>query len=158
MTGLPPKVPGVVKVGCRVLLELVSQHGEVENLSVEIVPDQQADYDSGLLGVSTPLAKTVLDQPLGRTLSYRMGDLKSVRILSIETGHLADETAAARRREAAQKAAEEVDRTNAMVFASSFSGKWGDYDPKGIEAWEQNKADQEKPPEPPDRPNPETKT
>jgi len=23
-----------------------------------------------------------------------------------------------------------------MIFASSFSGKWGDYDPQGIEKWE----------------------
>jgi hypothetical protein len=26
----------------------------------------------------------------------------------------------------------EVEDTNAMIFASSFSGKWGDYDPDSI--------------------------
>jgi hypothetical protein len=26
--------------------------------------------------------------------------------------------------------------TNATIFAPSFSGKWGDYDPQGIEKWE----------------------
>jgi hypothetical protein len=26
-------------------------------------------------------------------------------------------------------------RTNAEIFASSFSGKWGDYDPQGMAGW-----------------------
>jgi hypothetical protein len=153
MMSLPSKIPSVVKEGCRVELELISQTGELESLTVEIVPDQKADYDSGLLGVSTPLARAVLHQPAGRTIPYRMGDLKAVRIVSIAYGQEADDSAAARRREAAQKAAEEVDRTNAMVFASSFSGKWGDYDPKGIEAWEKkpDEQDEQDSPDPGDK-------
>jgi hypothetical protein len=35
-----------------------------------------------------------------------------------------------------RQAVEQADRTNAMNFASSFSGKWGDYDPQGIEKWD----------------------
>jgi hypothetical protein len=31
-----------------------------------------------------------------------------------------------------KKTLREVEDTNAMVFASSFSGKWGDYDPDSI--------------------------
>jgi len=23
-----------------------------------------------------------------------------------------------------------------MIFASSYNGKWGDYDPEGIESWD----------------------
>ena len=27
--------------------------------------------------------------------------------------------------------------TNAQMFASSFSGKWGDYDPDGMDGWKE---------------------
>lgn len=35
-----------------------------------------------------------------------------------------------------RKAVAEVERRDAILFASSFSGKWGDYDPSGMEHWE----------------------
>jgi hypothetical protein len=41
-----------------------------------------------------------------------------------------------------------VDQTNAINFASSFSGKWGDYDPAGVEKWEEAEPDtKESPPD-----------
>ena len=144
----PSSDPTKVKVGCRVELELISSAGTPERLTVEIVPDKLADYDSGLLGESTPMARSLLGQAAGRTVPYRMGDLTAVRILSISLSQAKpDELAAARRQEAAQKAAQEVGRTNAMVFAASFSGKWGDYDPAGMEHWDEAGQSDAKPPD-----------
>jgi len=33
------------------------------------------------------------------------------------------------------KALNDAERTNAQMFAASFSGKWGGYDPDGVEEW-----------------------
>lgn len=49
----------------------------------------------------------------------------------------ADLSSAARRQEVIDKAVSESDRTNTLNFASSFSSKWGGYEPAGIEDWEQ---------------------
>ena len=123
-------------------LELSDNSGVVDRLSVDIVPDRSADFEAGFLGESTPLARTILDQPAGRTVQYRVGDLQTVRILSVSPSQAqADENAAARRQEAIQRAVAESDRTNAILFASSFSGKWGDYDPQGIEQWNKDEED-----------------
>ena len=132
----------IVKVGCHVELELSDNSGVVDRLSVDIVSDRSADFKAGFLGESTPLARTILDQPAGRTVQYRVGDLQTVRILSVSPSQAqADENAAARRQEAIQRAVAESDRTNAILFASSFSGKWGDYDPQGIEQWNKDEED-----------------
>ena len=123
-------------------LELSDNSGVVDRLSVDIVSDRSADFKAGFLGESTPLARTILDQPAGRTVQYRVGDLQTVRILSVSPSQAqADENAAARRQEAIQRAVAESDRTNAILFASSFSGKWGDYDPQGIEQWNKDEED-----------------
>jgi hypothetical protein len=39
---------------------------------------------------------------------------------------------AAKRQTQFNKAVRDVERTNAINFASSFSGKWGDYDPDSL--------------------------
>ena len=143
-----PSASNKVKVGCRVELELISASGALEGLTVEIVADKFADYDSGLLGESTPLARAILGLPAGRNVPYRMGDLAAVHILSVTpVESQPDESAAVRRQKAAQKAAQEVDQTSAKVFAASFSGKWGDYDPSGVEHWDNPAQDDEQSPE-----------
>ena len=58
----------IVKVGCHVELELSDNSGVVDRLSVDIVSDRSADFKAGFLGESTPLARTILDQPAGRTV------------------------------------------------------------------------------------------
>lgn len=141
MAQTSPK-PQTVKVGTRVDLELLDQHGNSERLSVEIVEDRAADFEAGFLGVSTPLAKTILGQPAGRKLPYRAGDLAFVRILAITAGDAHPDSSKADQRDAViRKAVSDSDRTNALLFASSFSGKWGDYDPSGVEAWDTANAD-----------------
>lgn len=127
----------VVQEGTHVVIELAYTSGESERLELDIVPDELADLWRGFLGAGTPLARAICDQPAGSTIPYRQADIVSVRILSVAPGHAAPDADAAQGREAAlRKAVEEAQRTDAIVFASSFSGKWGDYDPQGMEHWD----------------------
>lgn len=128
---------GKVAVGARVQVELLDERGQSEILSFDIVPERAADFERGHLGENTPLAQAILGQPAGSELPYAMGDIKSVRILSVEPAQIEKlEDAVAQREASAKKALAAIERTDAAVFASSFSGKWGDYDPGGIEEWE----------------------
>jgi hypothetical protein len=128
----------VVKTRTFVQVELVFETG-LERLEFDIVPDGMADFPRGYLGESTPLAQAILGQPVGKTLPYHQGDALSVKVLNVRnSSNLPDENPSARRQETIRKAVEQSDRTSAMIFASSFSGKWGDYDPKGIEGWEKD--------------------
>lgn len=107
---------------------------ETERHEFVIVPDDQADFQAGFLGEGTPLAQAILGKAVGEQISYFTGDARSVRVISIaSTQKTPSQDAAARREETIKKALAEADRTNAMIFASSFSGKWGDYDPDAIE-------------------------
>jgi hypothetical protein len=136
--------PTIVKPGLLVRIE-ISYEAESEQLEFVIVPDEQADFAAGFLGQGTALAKAILDEPVGSLVPYFAGDARSVRILSAEpTDKTPNEDAAARRQATLDKAVRQSDHTSAMMFASSFSGKWGDYDPQGIEEW--NKTNGEQPP------------
>ena len=136
----PPDTPLTVQPGLLVQVEIAYTPGaeiEKERLEIVIVPDELADFTAGFLGQGTPLAQAILGEPLGRVVSYFTGDALSVTILSITTtSKIPSPETAMRRQERYRQALEQSDRTNAMIFASSFSGKWGDYDPQGIEKWE----------------------
>lgn len=131
-------LPDAVAIGLHVAIEMIDQRGECEALAFDIVPERAADFDQGLLGVNTPLAQAILGHKVGSMLPYRLGDVRSVRILSVgppQAEALAD--ARSRRQAALQKAMDAAARTNAEMFAASFSGKWGDYDPAGVAKWEE---------------------
>ena len=137
MQDSPPPGP-LVRLGSHVLVELLDASGETQQLEFDLVPDQAADFSRGYLGLSTPLAQAILEKPAGVTVEYRQADILQVHILSVTSSAslpIADLTQ--QREEAARKALEQVQRTDAMIFASSFSGKWGDYDPDGIAHWEE---------------------
>ena len=126
----------VAQIGTHVVIELTDDAGGCESLEFEIVPDKLADLAKGFLGVGTPLAKAIYDQPAGRTLPYHQADIVSVHIVSVVPASTTPDADVAQEREdALRKAVEEAQRTDAIVFASSFSGKWGDYDPQGMEHW-----------------------
>ena len=131
-----------VQPGTHVVVELLDAHGESEQLEFDLVPDQAAEFSRGYLGAGTPLALAILNKPAGATVAYRQADIRQVRILSIKaaSGLFIDDLTQ-QREKAARKAQEQVQRTNAILFASSFSGKWGDYDPEGIEHWDDTKPD-----------------
>jgi hypothetical protein len=112
----------------RVLVELVDASGQIERQEFMLVPAEQADYQSGLLDVNTPLGRLLLGRHAGAVVPYRVGDLREVRILAVqaEDGPVSSD-AAAKRREAVQKAAAQSEITNQMIFSTASGSKWGDY-------------------------------
>jgi hypothetical protein len=133
-----------LKPGCRVEVELISQGGETERLGFTIVADDQADFNAGFLGLNTPLAKTVLGKFAGQTLPYSVGDLKSVKIISVQaSGQVQNENVAARRQATIDKAIKHSDSVTAMIFAGAVNSKWGDYDFDKLDQaqWETDEAD-----------------
>jgi hypothetical protein len=129
-----------VKLYTHVEVEMIDASGESERLSFDIVPDEQADFYSGLLGEGTPLAQAILGQVAGGQARIQAGENCLVRILAVSPieGNEAGE-AAARRKAAAAEALKQAERTNAMIFASTVEGKWGEYDADGMmENWDKS--------------------
>jgi hypothetical protein len=121
-------------------VEITYEEGS-ERLKFVIVPDDQADFEAGFLGEGTPLAKAIMGKESGSLIPYHHGDARTVKVLSIsETERKPPEDIAARRQELVQQALEQSERTSAMMFASSFSGKWGDYDPNAVEGGQKEEA------------------
>jgi hypothetical protein len=128
-----PDAPTNVTLGSHVEVELVGESGERETLAFDLVPDDEADFSSGLLGLGTPLAQAVLGQPAGSLVPYRVGDIRDVRILSVAASKFAPGDAAAASRQAViQKAISQSDLADAVRFALTVDQKWGETDPEGI--------------------------
>jgi hypothetical protein len=125
-----------ISLGMHVDLLMVCDSG-IEPLSFDIVPDQFADFDHGLLSIESPIAKTILDHFENETIPFQMGDIHAIYIKEITSAtSLPSHENAAKRENIIKNAVAESERTNAIIFASSFSGKWGDYDPGNIkEDW-----------------------
>ena len=120
-------------MGSRVEVILRDRAGGQERLSVVIVRDEAADFAQGLLGENTPLAKAVMGEKAGSVIPYLKDDITAIEVVSvIQSGINPPGDAASRREASIRQAMREVQDTSAMVFASSFSGKWGDYDPDSI--------------------------
>ncbi len=137
----------IIKPGHLVEVELISQNGETERLAFTLVSDDQADFDAGFLGVSTPLAKTILGKMAGVQVPYRVGDLKAVNILSVQaSGAEQTEDVSARRQATIDQAVKQSDYVNAMIFAGSVNSKWGDYDIDKLDPsqWETKPSEQKK--------------
>jgi hypothetical protein len=115
--------------GSKVLIDLVDQSGGVERMEFTLVESKQADLKSGLLDENTPLARVLIRHRTGEVVRYAVGDLKEVRILSVELGE-ADTAldAAEKRRESVRKAATQSELINQLNFATASGSKWGDYD------------------------------
>jgi hypothetical protein len=117
-----------VGLGCHVEIELIDAQGEAERMGFDLVADNAADFDRGLLAETTPLAKAIRGKPEGAVVPYVQGDIRRVRILAVRAGELDTTPDAAARRQAVLNAARrKAEQTNAEMFAASFSGKWGDY-------------------------------
>jgi len=121
---LPP-----ISLNCRVLVELVDSSGQAEPRQFTLVTGRQADFNSGLLDENTPLGRALLGHCAGETIPYPLGDLAEVRILAVESGDGSiPSNAAAKRRAAVQKAADQSEITNQMIFSTASGSKWGDYE------------------------------
>jgi hypothetical protein len=122
-----------IKVGCEVEIELVDRAGNKERLKFVIVEDKAADFTRGYLSINTPISKALLGEKAGVIIPYLKDDILSIEILTVtEPTSKPPEDAAEKREAMMKKTMREVQDTNAIVFASSFSGKWGDYDPDSI--------------------------
>jgi hypothetical protein len=123
--------PGSLKITlhCRVQVELLDVSGRAERAEFTLVPAEQADLKSSLLGENTPLGRLLLGHFAGQSLPYRAGDLKEVRILAVQLdAESVPSDAADKRRQAVQKAAAQSEITSQMIFSTASGSKWGDYD------------------------------
>ena len=124
-----------VALGTHVQVELIDQAGESECLSFDIVPDQQADFAHGFLGLGTPLAQALLAQSAGSRVPYRVGDMREVRVLSVTSSSSAPPDDVESKRQAVlQQARAHAEQVSDMAFALAVGSKWGDYDPGGPNA------------------------
>ena len=63
-----------VALGTHVEVELASEAGPPERLAFDLVPDAEADFPRGYLGVGTPLARAILGCAAGEVRSYRAAE------------------------------------------------------------------------------------
>jgi hypothetical protein len=123
----------IIAIGCEVEVKLLDRAGNKEWLRVIIVTDDAADFSHGYLGENTPLAKVLLGERAGNIIPYLKDDILGIEILAVTKSTNEPPVDAVEKRNAMmEKTMREVEDTNAMIFASSFSGKWGDYDPDSI--------------------------
>ena len=124
-------------LGTHVELELIDSQGQAEPMSIDIVPAKAADLDQGLIGANTPLAKAIRGKTAGSTVPYGLGDIHSIRIVIVTPSEVVvSEDATERRQAVLNKALADAERTNAEIFAASFSGKWGDYNLDDAAEWD----------------------
>lgn len=139
ITAMPEIMPEPhVRVGYCVEIELLSRSGERESLKFDLVPDEQADYQAGFLGLSAPLAQAILGEKPGITIPFFTDELMAVEIISIcKSTRTPDKETAAQREAALKDARDQIEFTNAVLFAASVDTKWGEYDADGLdyETW-----------------------
>jgi len=122
--------PLQVGIGTHVQVELVDEAGESERLEFDIVPDHQADFAHGFLGIGTLLAQAILGQTAGSAVPYRVGDMAQVRILSVTPDvRTPPADVEAKRQAVIEQAIAQSERISDMAFALAVGSKWGDYDP-----------------------------
>jgi len=125
-------VPLRIGLGTHAEVELVDEAGDAERLAFDIVPDAQADFAHGFLGLGTPLAQAILGQTAGSAVPYRVGDMAQARILSVTLDVRAPSTDVEAKRQAVlRQALAQAEQVSDMAFALAIGSKWGDYDPGG---------------------------
>lgn len=112
----------------KVLVELIDLSGAAEQVMFTLVESRQADFKSGLLDENTPLGRALIGHQAGDVVPYQIGDLKEVRILSVERWETVPPNAAEKRRETVRKAEAQAEIINQLNFATASGSKWGDYD------------------------------
>ncbi len=126
-------ISDMITVGSKVELELVDRSGNKEQLSFIIVQDAAADFSQGYMSEAAPLVKAILGERAGTIIPYLREDILSIEILAVsKTSNPPAANMTEARKKRMKSITQEIENTNAMVFASSFSGKWGDYDPGSI--------------------------
>jgi hypothetical protein len=120
----------IVAPGTLVELRLIDQSGGAESIAFSIVADKLADYRNGFLGEGTPLARAILGKKVGARIVYGVDDIAAIEVVSVKPAESEpDQGVVERRQDTLRKALLRSDLTNAVIFATSFDSKWGDYDP-----------------------------
>ena len=123
----------LISIGCHVDLNLLDREGKKNGLGVDIVLDESADFQQGFLGASTPLAKILLGEKAGTVIPYLKDDIYAIEILHVSPSKVSPDGKAEEKRQSnLKRTLQQVEHINAVVFASSFTGKWGDYDPDSL--------------------------
>ena len=135
------QLPPQVGIGAQVTVDLIDEAGNQDAMTLRLVAAGAGDLAQDLLGADTPLGQAIRAKYEGDEVAYVMGDVRRVRIVAVIPGpadaaQAAAAQAQARRQAILHKARSDAERTNAEMFAASFSGKWGDYElgeEKGLE-------------------------
>jgi len=121
-------------LGHNVEIALIHRGGRRETLTFDLVPDEQADYAAGFLGISTHLAKAILGESAGTLIPYFTDELQAIEMLTVaESTRKADESAQEQRAANLIETRDQIDFRNAVLFAASTDTKWGGYDADGLD-------------------------
>jgi len=120
--------PSLIARHSTVLMELVDSSGAAEQVRLTLVESKQADFKSGLLDENAPLGRALIGHWAGEVVPYAIGDLKEVRILSVERSETVPLDAAEKRRQTVRTAEAHAEIINQLNFATASGSKWGDYD------------------------------
>ena len=114
-------------------IELIDDQGSSEPMEFDLVADSAADFEQGRISVNAPLGKAIRGKFEGAMVDYVKGDIRKIRIVKVKplVRKVADD-AAARRQAVLDEAVRKAERTNVEIFASSYDGKWGDYNTEGM--------------------------
>jgi len=126
------------KPGHHIVLELHYRSGAHEVLEFDLVPDELAGTEQGLMGLSTPLAKSILNEKAGILIPYFTEEIKALKILEITPGRKNIALKPDLHREnPLEDIRAQIEFREAQLFASSGNTKWGSYDPDGLdyETW-----------------------
>ncbi len=118
-----------VQIGCNLHIELLYRSGNKEQLTFDLVLDEQADIENGFLGISTPLAQALIGEKCGYLIPYFTHEIKAIVILSINKADrkLGEEKSKSRRK-SIHEILNQIEYRDAVLFASSTDTKWGSYD------------------------------
>lgn len=122
-----------VILGCCVELDFIYRTGNRQRIKVELVPDDKADFERGFLGISTPLAQTLLGEGPGYLIPYFTEEFQAIQIILIEKSSLGADHQSSARKKVIQETLEQIEFRDAVLFASSTSTKWGSYDADGLD-------------------------
>jgi hypothetical protein len=109
---------------------LISEQGAPETLEFDVVPDSEADFVHGFLGISTPLAHAIVGHAKDEVVPYRAEDVTAVRIVKVTpSAATPPANVQAERQAVIEKAVAQSEVLNDAAFALAAGSKWGDYDP-----------------------------
>jgi len=123
-----------IQENCHIEIELVFRSGHREYFALDLVQDDQADFEKGFLGYSTPLAMAIWGVKSGTLVPYFTDDLEAVQILSVsESTRTRDTQVSSCREETLRDTLMQIQFRDALLFASSTDTKWGAYDADGLD-------------------------